>query len=579
MSLKLNSYFDYASIQIDGLPQGNSERTVEAWIKTAGGPQWTQSFFSYGLRDGSSAGFALMATRLSPAGNAPTPYSKPMFVAWANDVVVDANNRNLTVEDVSVSDGEWHKVTVTFDGTVISIYLDNKNIYSSTQSDYLKDFGRTLNTQGTTLYLGGAMAQDLAYGFYGEIKQVAIWNVALTQANLTPISEEGSNLIPLNYGEMPIPTSLVAYFPLNENGVDLVSGSNINIHGGASFIGYFQGSPEGDFIQGTEGSDIINGLGGNDHLFGVGGDDSYDGGEGYDTVDLSSHNASVRIKLLGSEVSVVEVDGIAHGSLKNIERVLGGQGDDIFVGDANNNTFFGLGGNDLWSEANLEEGIDYCNSVESVDLKNSKISLFVDLDAGGAFAKMNLLDYKDKTIYNPARLIDTYNITGSKYDDYLFGSAAHNALYGMDGNDVLRGGNNGDILIGGAGSDILMGDRDNDTLTGGAGKDIFVYDAFSMDGVDVITDFQRGQDKIRLMKWAFSSFEERIYASNIVNVDYDLTQVDLRTIPTDRKQLLIFNKWNHTLYYDADGDNTVPAIAMVELTGVNLLSRADFELC
>ncbi|MEG4634883.1 calcium-binding protein, partial [Microcoleus sp. AR_TQ3_B6] len=51
-------------------------------------------------------------------------------------------------------------------------------------------------------------------------------------------------------------------------------------------------------------------------------------------------------------------------------------------------------------------------------------------------------------------------------------------------------------LIGGNGADTLMGGLGSDTLTGGNGKDIFVF--ASGEGIDTITDFSLGTDKIGL---------------------------------------------------------------------------------
>lgn len=582
MSLSLASYSDYASIQISGLPQGNAPRTVEAWIRTKGsGPQQSQSFFSYGQKDAWSQGFTLMTTHLSPAGQAPTAYSKPMFVAWANDSLVDANNQNLSTEDVAVSDGEWHKITVTFDGDVLSMYLDNNNIYSSTKSDYLKDFGDTLNTQGTTLFLGGATSQDWAYGFYGQIKQVAIWNIGLTETDLTPIYENESNVASILYSDMPRADNLVAYFPLNEDGIDLVSGRSINIYGNASLMGYLQGSQGDDVLVGGIGGDVLVGLNGNDVLRGGDGNDELDGGEGIDTADYSDKTTSVRVQLRGFKTSTAEVGGSLEDTLSSIENAIGGSGSDVFCGDQNNNNFKGGDGDDLLTEISLENGYDSFDGEageDKIDFSQSKVGLFADLTGGTVFAKLNNLNYLDKTAYNATRVINVEQIVGSNHDDYLFGCQAANILNGMDGNDVLKGGGVDDQLLGGTGNDILMGEQGNDVLTGGAGGDIFVYAAFG-NGIDVITDFQRGEDKIRLLKFAFEELGDKIYASNVVSVNQDLTQFELRLIPADGNDRLIFNKWNHTLYYDSDGSGAELASALVELTGVNLLSNSDFELC
>ena len=53
-----------------------------------------------------------------------------------------------------------------------------------------------------------------------------------------------------------------------------------------------------------------------------------------------------------------------------------------------------------------------------------------------------------------------------------------------------------DILRGGGGNDVLYGKSGNDTLTGGADADQFLFDLAATNGVDSITDFVVGTDKI-----------------------------------------------------------------------------------
>lgn len=83
-------------------------------------------------------------------------------------------------------------------------------------------------------------------------------------------------------------------------------------------------------------------------------------------------------------------------------------------------------------------------------------------------------------------------------------------LEGGTGNDKLWGDQGDDTLIGGEGADWLRGFYGEDTLTGGEGADTFDFfsvtastDRTSSDplvtyGIDTITDFEQGQDKIDL---------------------------------------------------------------------------------
>lgn len=96
-------------------------------------------------------------------------------------------------------------------------------------------------------------------------------------------------------------------------------------------------------------------------------------------------------------------------------------------------------------------------------------------------------------------------------NDTLNGTTAANKLFGGDGNDIINGnggldhleGEGGnDTIKGGAQSDTIVGGLGADTLTGGGGSDKFVF--WDGDGVDHITDFQPGVDKITIVNAEFS---------------------------------------------------------------------------
>lgn len=101
-------------------------------------------------------------------------------------------------------------------------------------------------------------------------------------------------------------------------------------------------------------------------------------------------------------------------------------------------------------------------------------------------------------------------------DDKISGGFGRDTISAGLGNDILNGDGDGDILNGGVGNDtcqgfdgddLLNGGIDKDTLTGGLGFDQFVFDIgvrFNKTiGIDVITDFTRGQDKAVLDRSTF----------------------------------------------------------------------------
>ncbi|MCC3510750.1 MAG: hypothetical protein JGK29_17085 [Microcoleus sp. PH2017_17_BER_D_A] len=84
----------------------------------------------------------------------------------------------------------------------------------------------------------------------------------------------------------------------------------------------------------------------------------------------------------------------------------------------------------------------------------------------------------------------------------LKGGKGNDILSGNSGNDKLEGSKGEDTLDGGAGNDILEGGKGKDILTGGMGSDLFELEGRSatntLDIADIITDFQKGADILKL---------------------------------------------------------------------------------
>jgi serralysin len=99
-------------------------------------------------------------------------------------------------------------------------------------------------------------------------------------------------------------------------------------------------------------------------------------------------------------------------------------------------------------------------------------------------------------------------------NDELIGTAEGELLAGNGSNDRIYGNGGDDTLEGGNGDDLLNGGEGNDLMTGGEGKDAFLFNsdttfAASDFGLDRITDFTRGVDKIVLDKTTFGRISSR----------------------------------------------------------------------
>jgi len=97
-----------------------------------------------------------------------------------------------------------------------------------------------------------------------------------------------------------------------------------------------------------------------------------------------------------------------------------------------------------------------------------------------------VIDYN--TEFKPQDLYDNRPYKASDHDPVVIGLNLYKKLNGTGGRDTITGTAGDDVIFGGIGAD---------TLTGGAGSDVFVFTNLQ-DGVDTITDFQLGSDRIQL---------------------------------------------------------------------------------
>lgn len=171
----------------------------------------------------------------------------------------------------------------------------------------------------------------------------------------------------------------------------------------------------------------------------------------------------------------------------NDDTIIGGLGDDSLIGSLGNDIFLGEDGNDT-----LIGGIG--NDTLRGGLGNDSI-------LGGVGRDILFGDAGNDTLISGGSNIlfggdGDDSLVGNIVNDILFGEAGNDTLNGESGNDILIGGSGDDIIFGGDGSDILFGNAGNNSLTGGEGADVFAI-AFAIGtGVDRITDFQLGVDKI-----------------------------------------------------------------------------------
>jgi Ca2+-binding RTX toxin-like protein len=257
----------------------------------------------------------------------------------------------------------------------------------------------------------------------------------------------------------------------------------------------------------------------------------------------------------------------ADGVTDNADNIFGYEGDDTMFGLGGADLMKGGGGDDELNGGGGEDtlkgggGADTLNGGSGLDTASyseSNAGVFVSLigdTASGGHAEGDELNSIE-------------GLTGSSYDDDLWGDNGANGLiggagedtlkgyggndilngdngndtlYGMDGEDILNGGDGTDYLSGGAGGDVLSGGAGNDTLIGGGGADwlygfggadTFRYQSLGDSRIvggsaqDFIADFIAGQDKLDFRSLSVAAADVLIVNTTVNFDDFSTVGVD-----------------------------------------------------
>jgi Ca2+-binding RTX toxin-like protein len=133
--------------------------------------------------------------------------------------------------------------------------------------------------------------------------------------------------------------------------------------------------------------------------------------------------------------------------------------------------------------------------------------------------------------------------TGNGLDNLIVGNSGNNLLKGLGGNDTLKGEAGNDTLIGGAGNDLLTGGEGADQFLFGSGA-VFTASAF---GVDSITDFTQGSDKIALSKLSFAALSSAV-GGNLQTAEFALINDDNLAGSSTAK--IVYNPTTGNLFYN-----------------------------
>ena len=154
VSLNGSSYFTIDPFP-SGVPLGNSDYTITAWINTTDqGRDGIVGWGSYGDQNQVNA----FRTLSQAEGGGMINYW------WANDDYFTGHD---------VYDGAWHFVAVTFDGATRTMYIDGASQSSAASG---------INSQAVNFTIGRTLFSEY---FVGELSDIQIFDTALSPAQIS----------------------------------------------------------------------------------------------------------------------------------------------------------------------------------------------------------------------------------------------------------------------------------------------------------------------------------------------------------------------------------------------------------
>lgn len=384
--------------------------------------------------------------------------------------------------------------------------------YSTTATGVTVD----LNQQGTAQNTGAAGTDTLT----------GIENLIGSQYNDTLTGDAGANVIEGGLGNDTLAGGAgddTASYAGASAGVTVSlalqgTAQNTGITGIDTLTGFqnLLGSAFGDSLTGDAAENVLTGGAGDDTLNpganAAGTVDLLDGGNGSDTASFAGYTADVTATLRGTADGIATTAGAAIASLRSVENLTGGVGNDTLTGDASANVIEGGLGNDVLDGGAGIDTVAFSDSTgvtvnlsiltaQNTGVGNDTITGFENVRTGsgadtvtGDASDNIFFDGGGNDSYNGAAGSDTVDYSGSSSSVTVnLNTTAAQTVGAFGGTDTLAnienvigataainnltGGNTtSNRMIGGSAADFLIGGGLADTLIGGAGNDVIFGD-------------------------------------------------------------------------------------------------------
>ncbi|MDQ0323503.1 Ca2+-binding RTX toxin-like protein [Pararhizobium capsulatum DSM 1112] len=223
----------------------------------------------------------------------------------------------------------------------------------------------------------------------------------------------------------------------------------------------------------------------------------------------------------------------------------GGDDGDTIYGYAGNDKLYGENGNDALVGGAGADALSGGAGTDRAYYSGATTGVVVSLQS----PSLNTGEAKGDTFSS------IENLTGSNYNDSLFGNAGANSFSG------------------GAGNDIIKGYAGKDALAGGSGNDTFVFDTAlsAATNVDTISDYNVAADTIRLENAIFT----KLTATGVL----DATAFVKNTtgVAADASDRIVYETDTGKLLYDRDGNGASYAgVQFAKLAAGLAITSTDF---